>query len=202
MLIVGNFAMMLWQTRDPGLIFRWQLSDHGLRLWAFLTYAFLHVGWLHLIFNLVVLYILGNNINDRLGHLGYLGFYLGGAVFAGIGYILAGGQAVVGASGAVGAVMGAYLALFPRSHITLFIGFASIEVPGMYFVIIFFMYNLVMSLAGQAAVPQVAYEAHVAGIAYGFVVALLLLATRVLPRQQVDFPAFIAQWIRQGGRRA
>jgi membrane associated rhomboid family serine protease len=93
---------------------------------------------------------------------------------------------MVGASGAVGAVMGAYLVLLPRSNISLWIGIAWLEVPSMYFVIIFFCYNLIMSLATRAATQQVAYEAHISGMVYGFAITTLLLMSKLLPRQGTD----------------
>jgi membrane associated rhomboid family serine protease len=176
---------------------RYQLSSRSLSVWQFLSYAFLHLGWLHLLFNMVVLYILGNAVNDRLGHVGYLAFYLSGAVFAAIGFVITGGEAVVGASGAVGAVMGAYLVLLPKSNITLFIGIGWIEVPSMYFVIIFFCYNLVMSVALRVGVQHVAYEAHIAGMLFGFVITMALLLSGLAARQQFDLLALMQRWNRR-----
>src|SRR4051812_19013588 len=106
LLIVFNIGVLIWQGRDPSLMANYQLNGHIRSLAEFLTYAFLHIGWLHLIFNMLVLFALGNNVNDRLGHVGYLAFYLAGGVFAGLGFLMGGGERVVGASGAVGAVMG------------------------------------------------------------------------------------------------
>jgi membrane associated rhomboid family serine protease len=187
-LIFLNLVIFLAQVRNPGLMPRYQLNGRALSLSQFLTYAFLHVGWGHLLFNMAVLYVLGNDINLRLGQIGYIAFYLAGAVVSGLGFVLSGGkdQSMVGASGAVGAVMGAYLVLLPRSNISLFIGVAWLEVPSMYFVIIFFCYNLIMSLATGAGAQQVAYEAHIAGMVYGFLVTTALLMTRLLPRQGSD----------------
>lgn len=196
LLITANVAMMIWQTFDPTLLARGQFGARSLQLHQFLTYAFLHIGFGHLIFNMVALYILGNNINDRLGHVGYLAFYLGGAVFSAIGFLLTGGEAMVGASGAVGAVMGAYLVLLPKANITLFVGIGWLEVPSMYFVIIFFCYNLLMSVAVRIGMQNVAYEAHIAGMIFGFVVTLALLACSLIPRQPFDFLALIKGWNR------
>src|SRR4051812_17544785 len=139
-LIVINIAIFLWQLRDPGLLARYQLNGRALSVWQFVSYAFLHVGWGHLIFNMVVLYLLGHEINVRLGQVGYVAFYLAGAVIAGLGFVLAGGkdQSMVGASGGVGAVMGAYLVLLPKSRINLFVGFTTLRIRSMYFVVIFF----------------------------------------------------------------
>lgn len=195
LLILLNVLVFFVQLRNPSLMPRYQLNGRALSLTQFLTYAFLHVGWAHVIFNMAVLYVLGNDINLRLGQIGYLAFYLAGAVIAGLGFVLAGGkdQSMVGASGAVGAVMGAYLVLLPRSNISLFIGVAWLEVPSMYFVIIFFCYNLIMSLATGAAAQQVAYEAHISGMVYGFLIITILLMTRLLPRQGSDLLSILKQ---------
>ena len=80
---------------------------------TFITYSLLHENLMHLASNMLFLYIFGNNVNDKMGHLAYLGFYLSGAVFAGVGYAATSTQPVLGASGAVSAVTGAYLVLFP-----------------------------------------------------------------------------------------
>ena len=88
-------------------------------LWQFITYAFLHSGLLHIFGNMFFLYIFGNNVNDKLGHFGYLCFYLAGAVFSAVGHTLVSSNPVMGASGAVAAVTGAYLVLFPQTLITI-----------------------------------------------------------------------------------
>jgi membrane associated rhomboid family serine protease len=187
LLIVVNVALYVWQLRQPALLAEYQLNGRALSVGQFLTYAFLHVGWAHLLFNMVVLYVLGREINLRLGQVGYVAFYLAGAVMAGLGFVLASGgeKSMVGASGAVGAVMGAYLVLLPRARIRFFVG-RWLSVRSMYFVIAFFCYNLIMSLIPQASEGQVAYEAHISGMVFGFVVSLVLLAMRLLPRDGED----------------
>jgi len=194
-LIFLNLFVFFLQFRNPSLILRYQLNGRALVFTQFITCAFLHVGCAHVLFNMAVLYVLGNDINLRLGQIGYLAFYLAGAVISGLGFVLSGGrdQGMVGASGAVGAVMGAYLVLLPRSNISLWIGIAWLEVPSMYFVIIFFCYNLIMSLATGAATQQVAYEAHISGMIYGFLITTVLLMTRLLPRQGSDLLSILKQ---------
>ncbi len=197
LLIAANLAVFRFQMTRPWLMGHYMLDAHTLRTWEFLSYAFLHVGPAHLICNLFILALLGNAVNQRLGHIGYLGFYLGGAAASGIGFVLAGGQAMVGASGAVGAVMGAYLALLPTANIAISLIFATLEVPSMFFVVAFFLYNVVMSLAFPVAIQQVAYEAHIAGMLFGFLVTLALLLSRLLPPGSSDFPAMVRHWYRR-----
>src|SRR4051812_37016027 len=74
------------QFHEPTWINRLELNPRVPELWTFATYAFVHAGWLHLLENVIALYILGNNINDRLGNVGYLAFYLAGAIVGGIGF--------------------------------------------------------------------------------------------------------------------
>src|SRR4029078_1150865 len=89
-------------------------------LFTIFTSMFLHGGWLHLIGNMLYLWIFGNNIEDRLGRLPFILFYLAGGVAAAISQLLiAPGSTVpvIGASGAIAAVLGAYLVLYPRARI-------------------------------------------------------------------------------------
>lgn len=199
-LLAANVIFFIMQLKvHNGWDAGWELNPRDPHLANYLTYAFLHGGWAHLVGNMLALYIFGNNINDRLGQLGYLGFYLAGAVFAGAGFVLSSpGRPVIGASGAIGAVMGAYLALLPLSNITILYWFffvGVIEVPSMYFVIIYFVYNIVMNISPGAG--GVAYEAHIAGMVFGFAVGMGLLATRLLPRNQWDFLSLIQRWRRR-----
>jgi membrane associated rhomboid family serine protease len=172
-------------------------------LWQFVTYAFLHASWMHLIGNMLFLYIFGNNINDRLGHLGYLAFYLAGAVFAGTGYAVIERHApVLGASGAVAAVTGAYLMLLPRSNVTIFyfIFFIGVtEIASLWFILLFFAMDVFGQLrptlmGGQQAV---AYMAHISGTLFGATVSFGLLAGRLLPRDQFDVVALLQRWNRR-----
>lgn len=197
LIIVANIAAMIWQTRRLEVLPRYQLDLYSLDLLHFLSYAFLHLGWMHLGFNMLVLFILGNNVNDRLGHLGYLAFYLGGAVFSAVGFLALGGKAMVGASGAVGAVMGAFVVLMPSSNINVHAIIARLEVPSLYFVVVFFIYNVIMSVLSRLSVQTVAYEAHIAGMVFGFVVILGLLLARLIPRHPADFIGLVQRWGRR-----
>jgi membrane associated rhomboid family serine protease len=171
-------------------------------LWQYFTYQFLHENWLHILGNMLFLYIFGNNINDRMGQLGYLGFYLAGGVFAGIGHAAFEQSGVIGASGAVAAVTGAYLILLPRSNITVFyfiflVGAA--EIPSLWFILFSFAEDLIGEfrpewLGGSQAV---AHLAHISGTGFGIVVSLSLLMTRLIPRDQFDIIAMLTRWNRR-----
>ena len=184
---------------NPLTTSQYDLSSAGNKVSTYLTYAFLHEGWLHLLPNMLFLYIFGNNVNDKMGHIGYLGFYLAGAVFAGLAYVLLqpGVRPVIGASGAIAAVTGAYLVLFPRSNITVFYFWffiGKLEVPGLWFVVIFFAQDIVLNFADNSGVAHVA---HIGGTVFGFVISFLLLWLQLLPRDQFDLVALVKQWNRR-----
>lgn len=168
-------------------------------LFQFVTYAFMHAGWLHLIGNMLFLYIFGNNVNDKMGHVGYLAFYIAGGIFAGIAYVLMqrGSVPVVGASGAIAAVTGAYLVLFPRSNVSVFYIWFFIgryEIPSLWFILFFFAQDVFFNFAGNTGVAHVA---HIGGTIFGFAVSLVLLWVQLLPRDQFDLVAMVKQWNRR-----
>src|SRR5512143_4136402 len=127
------------------------LDAHRPRLYQFFTYAFLHGDTWHLAGNMLFLYIFGNSICGRLGNFAYLAFYLAGGVFAAIGYTLLNQHGIViGASGAVAAVTGAYVALLPRSHITIFYWFFFFglwELPSIWVIGAFFLQDAFYSFS-------------------------------------------------------
>lgn len=171
------------------------------QLYQFVTYAFLHADWGHLIGNLLFLYIFGNSLNDKLGHAEYLLFYLGGAVFSGAAYCVFTDVPMLGASGAIAAVTTGFLVLFPLSrilvlYILFFIG--TFEVSSLVLIGIKMVVwdNIIAPSFGEQT--NVAYGAHLAGYLFGFVAPLGLLAVRVLPRDQFDI---ISLWSRRLRRR-
>jgi len=188
----GQFVMTLRPWAEP-----FMLTPTQPFLWQFVTYAFLHGGWFHVVGNMYFLYIFGNNVNDKLGNVGYLGFYLAGAVFSGIGHTLLNNAPALGASGAVAAVTGAYLVLFPKTLITIvyyFIFIGTMELPAIYLI------GLKMILIDNVIVRttlHVAYDAHLAGYAFGIAASLLLLATRLLTHDQTDLWFILRQWNRR-----
>jgi tetratricopeptide (TPR) repeat protein len=142
------------------------------------------------------LYLFGNNVNDKLGHIGYLGFYLAGGLFAGIGHTILHADPVLGASGAVAAVTGAYLVLFPRTLITVlywFLIISTMEVQALYFIIFKLIVwdNLIEPKFSPAAI---AYSAHLAGYAFGIAAMLVVLATGLIAGSTFDLLAMLKRW--------
>lgn len=175
-------------------------------LFQFLTYQFLHAGWLHILGNMWFLYLFGNPVNGKMGNVPYLFFYLAGGVFAGLGFAVTGSQnPIVGASGAIAAVTTAYLVLYPRSTIRLFYWFfvfiGDIEVGSILMIAgkMIVWDNIISANVQTGGVPSnIAYEAHLAGYAFGFAATLFMLVTRALPRDPFDI---LAVWSRYRRRR-
>jgi membrane associated rhomboid family serine protease len=154
--------------------------------WATLiTSQFLHGGWWHLISNMVFLWVFGNNIEDRLGHIKYTFFYLACGILAGLSqwYIGMGSEIPsLGASGAISGVLGAYLIRFPHALVNtlIFLGifFTTIRVPAWVLIGFFFAQNIfsgLMSLnAMNAQQGGVAYWAHIGGFVFGVILAPFL----------------------------
>ena len=142
---------------------------------------FLYGGWMHLGGNMLFLWLYGDNIEDLLGPLKYLGFYLASGLAAGLGHLLADpGSPVptVGASGAIAGVMGAYLVLFPRARVDVLIFFVIIvrviTVPAFALLALWFGMQIFNGLAAQQGVGGVAYWAHIVGFVAGVILILPL----------------------------
>jgi membrane associated rhomboid family serine protease len=178
----------------------WMLFPAAWQAHQFLTYAFLHGGLEHILGNMFFLYLFGKNINDKLGNLWYVVFYLAGAVASGIGHTLMNLDSfspTLGASGAVAAVTGAYLVLYPQTLITVLYWFffiGTVEIPALFFIgfKMIIIDNVIARLSNS-----VAYDAHLAGYAYGILITLGLLATRLVGTSQFDLWAMIKQWNRR-----
>jgi membrane associated rhomboid family serine protease len=179
---------------------QFMLIPEHLFLWQFVTYAFLHSGLMHILGNMYFLYIFGNNVNDRLGNVGYVCFYLAGAICSGIGHTLFSSTPVLGASGAVAAVTGAYLVLFPNTLITIFYVFFYIwdtmEIRALYFI----AFKLIVwdNVFEPKISPQaIAYGAHLAGYGFGILCILILLAVGLIDAGHNSMWAMIKQWNRR-----
>jgi membrane associated rhomboid family serine protease len=196
---VGLFVLG-YSGANPA-IYRWMLLPQSPELVQFFTSMFLHANLMHLVGNMLFLWVFGNAINDRLGPVGYLAFYLGGGVSAAIGYmVLSSNAPVLGASGAISAVAGAYLVLLPRTRVTvvtpLFAVLIPFEISSLYFLLFQFLWNVFMSTPGGAG-GQVAYVAHSSGYVYGIAVSAVLLATGILPRDSFDLLNLVKSWNRR-----
>jgi rhomboid family protein len=157
----------------------------GRTLPALFTHLFLHGGWLHLGGNMLYLWIFGNNIEDRFGRLRFLGFYLIGGLIAAFSQVwIDPGSTIplIGASGAIAAVLGAYLVLFPRARVLslVFLGFfyQLLHVPAVIVLGLWFVLQLLSGVGslGASADGGVAFFAHIGGFVAGLVVGVLVRA--------------------------
>ncbi|PYS50021.1 MAG: rhomboid family intramembrane serine protease [Acidobacteria bacterium] len=167
----------------PALVFAWPRSDAPFLAVAlpFLTSMFLHGGWLHLIGNMWYLWIFGDNVEDRLGHMTYLIFYLLSGLGAGIVHTVFNPDTVVpsvGASGAIAGVLGGYLVSYPFAKVLtlvpIFMFLQVVEIPamivlGLWFVMQFFYGTASLAATGAANAGGVAWWAHVGGFVIGMV---------------------------------
>lgn len=150
-----------------------------------ITSQFLHGGWVHLLGNLLFLWIFANNVEDRLGRLPFLIFYLAGGVVAALAQVAVAPSSTIptiGASGAIAATLGAYLVFFPRARITslVFLGFfyQLIDVPAVLVLGFWFVLQLIDGLGSLGLMGSsggVAFFAHIGGFVAGAVVARLVL---------------------------
>jgi membrane associated rhomboid family serine protease len=192
-------TLIAWGALDPQHFRGWQL----------VTSTFLHdpADLAHLGFNMLFLWVFGSSVEDRLGRTGFLAFYLGAGIVSGLGHVLADPSPAIGASGAVCAVSGAFLALFPRSTIRVLVVFFVIgvyNIPSLWFIGIYFaldVLNETASLLGGAE-GGVAYMAHIAGSLFGFSVAFALLGLRIVRREEFDIFFLLTQARRRAAFRA
>jgi membrane associated rhomboid family serine protease len=182
---------LLGFTNTFGLVPRRFWAGPGLdQILTIFTSMFMHGGWWHLIGNLWVLFIFGDNVEDRMGHFRYLVFYLLCGLAAALAHALVAPQsrvATIGASGAISGVMGGYLVLFPRARVLTFVPLFIlpwlVEIPALIFIGLWFvsqLFNGLFSLTASSAISTyggVAWWAHVGGFVVG------LLAVKLFERR-------------------
>jgi membrane associated rhomboid family serine protease len=148
------------------------------------TSMFMHAGWLHLGGNMLYLWIFGDNVEDRFGHLKFIIFYLLcglGATFAQLAFSVGSDVPNLGASGAIAGVLGAYILLFPKGQVRVLQGQRVINVPALIVIglwIVLQLFSGIGSISGSAQTGGVAYMAHVGGFVAGFVLTFLFRGSR------------------------
>jgi membrane associated rhomboid family serine protease len=151
------------------------------------TSMFMHAGWVHLGGNMLYLWIFGDNVEDRFGHIKFLIFYLLcglAATFAQLAFSTGSNIPNLGASGAIAGVLGAYILMFPQGKVNVLMGRGVIPMPalvviGLWIVLQFF--NGLGSIANTADTGGVAYMAHIGGFIAGFVLTFVLGGNRGSP---------------------
>lgn len=149
------------------------------------TSMFLHGGWMHIIVNMLYLWIFGDNIEDRLGHVRFLFFYIACGVLATCSHMIMNSESTVpslGASGAVAGLLAAYVLLFPRARVLaalpIFFFVQLFEVPAVFFIGIWimqqFIYGALSFSSGAADAGGVAWWAHIGGFLAGFMLVFII----------------------------
>jgi membrane associated rhomboid family serine protease len=163
----------------------WVIIANPLPLITLITHMFLHSGWVHFLSNMWILYIFGDNVEGRLGHVRYLIFFIAGGVIAGLAQVLIAPNSSIpsiGASGAIAAVLGAYLVLFPHARVVTLVPilffFWFIDIPAIFYLGFWFISQLfsgLISLPTAGEVGGVAFWAHIGGFVYGVFIHRLFL---------------------------
>lgn len=149
------------------------------------TSMFLHAGWMHLAGNMLFLWIYGDNVEDEMGHIPYLLFYLGCGIAAGLAQVLfepGSWVPMVGASGAIAGVMGGYLLLFPKAKIDILIifivFFRIFPIPAWIILILWFAMQFIGGMGATPETGGVAYWAHAGGFIAGLALTVPLWLRR------------------------
>jgi membrane associated rhomboid family serine protease len=183
---VGVFIALFFRPEYQRIVDQYGLIPTEFRFRDLFTSAFLHGDPFHLLGNMLYLWIVGDNVEDRLGHPGYLMFYLLSAAAAGfvhMGFNMGSRIPTIGASGAVSGVLGAYALLFPLSRIKFlfvfwflfFVRIDTIYLPAVVAIGFWFLLQLLLGfmVASRPMMGGVAYWAHIGGFLFGVILVLL-----------------------------
>jgi len=150
----------------------------GHQAFALLSFMFVHGGFWHLLGNMWSLYIFGDNVEDRLGSLRYLIFYLLCGWVSGLSHLFTNWDSqipTIGASGAIAGVMGAYLILYPRARILTLFLFFPVEIPAFFFLGIWFFIQFLSAAGAHGQTSGIAWWAHIGGFVFGMIFLKLFL---------------------------
>jgi len=194
---------------------------NGDRLWTLLTSMFMHADLTHILGNMIYLWVFGDNVEDALGHFKYIIFYLFGGLVASFTHIISVIFTLpsleyywgitnlmtpsVGASGAISAVLGAYLLLYPRARIrtvVFYIFIQIVSIPAYYYLGFWFLYQLMMGMITLTGIPSgVAFWAHIGGFVSGFLFikpfgAKVKPRRRMVSREKPVKPLYVSPYVR------
>jgi membrane associated rhomboid family serine protease len=198
MIIIINAGIFIIQVRLPnetveiifntfGVIPIRFVEFHPLAPISLFSSQFLHGGWLHIIRNLWILYIFGDNVEDRIGHIQYLVFYIITGIAGSLLQVVTqpfSNTPMIGASGAISGVLGAYIFFFPRARVLTFMPIFILpwlmEIPAVIFLGIWFLSQFVNVINEASTIVNsgIAYWAHLGGFGAGFILARRFKQTR------------------------
>lgn len=204
LLIVNIIIFSVYFLSAEGILLSYQFADvmdqefimvpinilHGQQIYTLFTSMFMHANWLHLLGNMLFLYVFGDNVEDIFGHFGYLIFYLVCGLAAAFAYILVNLYAplisgaigipitsdltsgLLGASGAIAGVLGAYFVLFPKAKVLSLVLFVILPIPAFMLLGIWFLLQWIYWVVDISS--GVAYFAHIGGFTAGILLALII----------------------------
>lgn len=178
--IIFFFELTLPENQLNDLIYNYSLSAGHFSLIALISYQFLHGGWLHILGNMLYLWVFGNSVEYRLGNFKFLLFYLASGVVGGLIQMFLGGDGlpIIGASASIAGILGAYLIWYPYAQIKvllpIFIIFTVVSIPALFILVLWFLTNIFNSYTNivSSDVSNVAYLGHIGGFLFGIIVAL------------------------------
>lgn len=177
----GMIPAVLFDSRDlaPNLV---RIPDKL----TLITYQFFHGGWMHLLSNMAFLWVFGDNIEDIIGHIRFLVFYLGAGIFAGLAHAVAGPESaapLIGASGAVAGVLATYMILHPRQQVWVLLFLRlPVKIPALWAILAWMAFQVFSVFTDEPNQKEaVAWWAHIGGFAAG-IPLLFLLAPNSLRR--------------------
>jgi membrane associated rhomboid family serine protease len=155
-------------------------------------YQFLHAGLLHLVFNMLYLWVFGNAVCQTVGNVAYAVLFLVTGVLAGAAHILLAGAPAIGASGAINGIIGFYLVVYPVNRVNCFywfFRFGTFDIAGFWLILFWFLADACSAFMGVNA--GIAYWAHVGGFASGFALGVLFLETGMARMAHYDNPTLL-----------
>ncbi len=185
-IILNLFFFMLELSTGDTFIIQWSfiprrfLADPLSGLPTIFTSMFMHAGWLHLLGNMLYLWIFGDNVEDRFGRINFILFYLLCGITATFAQMTLNTNSIIpnlGASGAIAGVLGSYIIMFPRSRVTVLMGRAIIPVPAFLVLglwIVLQLFSGLDSISNTADTGGVAYMAHIGGFIAGLMLTLVI----------------------------
>jgi membrane associated rhomboid family serine protease len=184
-MIVMLAVFALQQSNLEGRTEPFVLTDWSVR--EMFGYMWLHLGYGHIIGNLVFLWVFGNAVCSKVGNILYLPVYIAAGLMAAVVHLVFDGREVVGASGAIFGMVGAYFVLFPFNSVKCFAWFITyvrcFSIAGIWIILLWVVLNV---LAVVTKYTAAAYFAHIGGFVSGLIIAMILLTTKLVARDSLD----------------
>ncbi|HWR64908.1 MAG TPA: rhomboid family intramembrane serine protease [Bellilinea sp.] len=193
LIAINVLVFLLELTSGQAFIETWAfvpsrfLADPAADFPTIFTSMFMHGGWLHLLSNMLYLWIFGDNVEDRFGHVKFIIFYLAcgvAAMFAQLAFSTTSSVPNLGASGAIAGVLGAYLVMFPRGRVSVMMGRGVIPMSALIVIGLWFVLQVISGVGSLGAAGDeggVAYMAHIGGFVAGLALAYVLGGSRRAP---------------------